>query len=170
MGRKAPCAETRRLGARLGGEAGVVLPSVLMLVAVLTVVGGAGMNAALTDLRIAGAHYKSVAVFHIAEAGLAHGRHEVADQDGVHDFGAILAPATLFSARIFHDGSYTVTATPVTGAVPARIRLRSSACYPAADPCPRENARASVEALLEHDPAGATPWERVSLVAWRALD
>ncbi len=141
-----------------------------MLVAVLTVVGSASMKAALTDLRIAGAHYKSVAVFHIAEAGLAHGRHEVSDEDGVQDFAAILAPTTLFGARGFHDGNYTVTAVPVTGAVPARIRLRSSACYPAADPCARQNARASVEALLEHDPAGATPRERVRLVAWRALD
>lgn len=170
MGRKASGAERRQLGAPLGGEAGVVLPSVLMLVAVLTVVGGAAMNAALTDLRIAGAHYKSVAVFHIAEAGLAHGRHEVSDEDGVQDLAAILAPATLFSARSFHNGSYTVTATPVTGAVPARIRLRSSACYPAADPCPRQNARATVEALLEHNPAGATPRDRVRFVAWRALD
>ncbi len=170
MGRKTSGAETRQPGAPLGGEAGVVLPSVLMLVAVLTAVGGAAMNAALTDLRIAGAHYKSVAVFHIAEAGLAHGRHELSDEDGVRDFAAILAPATLFSALVFHDGSYTVTATPVTGAVPARIRLRSSACHPAADPCPRENARATVEALLEHDPAGATPPERVRLVAWRALN
>ena len=170
MGRKAPGAERRQLGAPFGGEEGVVLPSVLMLVAVLTVVGGAAMNAALTDLRIAGAHYKSVAVFHIAEAGYVHGRHELSDEDGDRDLTAILAPTTMFSGRAFHSGSYTVTATPVTGAIPVRVRLRSSACYPAANPCPRQNARATVEALLEHNPAGATPRDRVRLVAWRALD
>ena len=148
----------------------MVLPSVLMLVTVLTLVGAAGMNAALTDLRIASAHYKSVAVFHIAEAGYVHGRHELSDEDGDRDLTGILAPTTMFSNRAFHGGGYTVTAAPVTGAIPARVRLRSSACYPAANPCPRENARASVEALLEHDPAGATPRERVRLVAWRALD
>ncbi len=141
-----------------------------MLMAVLTLVGATSMNATLTDLRIAAAHYKSVAAFHIAEAGLTHGRHEVADEDGDRDFAAILTPATIFDGRGFHGGSYTVTATPVSGAVPAQIRLRSSACYPAANPCPRENARASVEALLEHDPAGATPRDRVRMVAWRALD
>ena len=141
-----------------------------MLVTVLTLAGAAGMNAALTDLRIASAHYKSVAVFHIAEAGLVHGRHEVSDEDGDRDLTAILAPTAMFSGHAFHGGSYTVTATPVSGAVPARIRLRSSACYPAANPCPRENARASVEALLEHHPAGASPRQRVRLVAWRALD
>lgn len=147
-----------------------MLPSVLMLIAVLTVVSATSLTATLTDLRIAGAHYKSVAVFHIAEAGLAHGRHEVSDEDGDRDFAAILTPTTLFNGRGFHGGSYTVTATPVTRTTPARLRLRSSACYPAATPCPRANARAVLEALLEHDPAGATPQERVRLVAWRSLD
>ena len=141
-----------------------------MLMAILTLVGATSMNATLTDLRIAAAHYKSVAAFHIAEAGLTRGRHEVADEDGDRDFAAIVTPATIFNGRVFHGGSYTVTATPVSGAVPTQIRLRSSACYPAANPCPRENARASVEALLEHDPAGATPRDRVRMVAWRELD
>ena len=147
-----------------------MLPSVLMLIAILTVVSATSMTATLTDLRIAGAHYKSVAVFHIAEAGLTHGRHEVSDEDGDRDFSSILTPTTLFNGRGFHGGSYTVVATPVTGATPARLRLRSSACYPAANPCPRANARAALEALLEHDPAGATPQDRVRLVAWRSLD
>ena len=154
----------------LEGEEGVVLPSVLMLVAVLAVVGATSMNASLTDLRITGAYYRSVAVFHVAEAGLTHGRHELSDEDGRFDFTGILAPTAIFVGRGFHDGSYTVTATPVAGSVPARLRLRSSACFPAANPCPRGHARAAVEALLEHDPAGVTPRGRVRLVAWRALD
>ena len=107
-----------------------------MLIAILTVVSATSMTATLTDLRIAGAYYKSVAVFHIAEAGLTHGRHEVSDEDGDRDFSSILTPTTLFNSRAFHGGSYTVVATPVTGATPARLRLRSSACYPAANPCP----------------------------------
>ena len=147
-----------------------MLPSVLMLIAVLAVVGATSMKAALTDLRIAGAFYKSAAAFHIAEAGLTHGRHEVSDEDGVRDFLDILAPTTLFSGRGFHGGSYTVVAVPVTGATPSRLRLRALACYPAANPCPRANARASLEVLLEHDPAGTTPRARVRLVAWRPLD
>lgn len=164
-----------RLAARntvtfLGKEEGVVLPSVLMLIAVLAVVGATSMNASLTDLRITGAYYKSVAVFHIAEAGLTHGRHELSDEDGDRDFTDILAPTAMFAGRVFHDGSYTVVATPVAGSVPPRLRLRSSACFPAATPCPRGHARAAVEALLEHNPAGVTPRARVRLVAWRALD
>ena len=170
MGRRRFRLTVRNTGAFLGGEEGVVLPSVLMLVAVLAVVSATSMNASLTDLRITGAYYKSVAVFHIAEAGLTHGRHELSDEDGDLDFTDILAPATIFVGRGFHDGSYTVTATPVTGTVPPRLRLRSSGCFPAANPCPRGHARAVVEALLEHDPAGATPSARVRLVAWRALD
>ena len=141
-----------------------------MLIAILTVVSATSMTAALTELRIADAYYKSVAVFHIAEAGLTHGRHEVSDEDGDSDFAAILTPTTLFSGRGLHGGSYTVVATPVAGVTPATLRLRSSACYPAADPCPRAHARAALEALLEHDPAGATPQDRVRLVAWRSLD
>ena len=147
-----------------------MLPSVLMLIAVLAVVGATSMTAAVTDLRIAGAYYKSVAVFHIAEAGLARGRHEVSDEDGDRDFSAIPTPTTLFSGQGFHGGSYTVVATPVTGATPARLRLRSSACYPAANPCPRAHARAVLETVLEHDPDGANPWDRVRLIAWRSLD
>ncbi|MCY4439674.1 MAG: pilus assembly PilX N-terminal domain-containing protein [Deltaproteobacteria bacterium] len=163
-----PAARRRR--ALIGGEEGVVLPSVLMLIAVLAVVGATSMTAAVTDLRIARAYYKSVAVFHIAEAGLVHGRHEVSDEDGDRDFSAIATHTMLFSEQRFHGGSYTVVATPVTGATPARLRLRSSACYPAADPCPRSNARAALEALLEYDPGGATPQDRVRLIAWRSLD
>lgn len=154
----------------LGGEEGVVLPSVLMLIAVLAVVGATSMNASLTDVRITGAYYKSVAVFHIAEAGLTHGRHELSDEDGTLDFTDMLTPTAVFVGRGFHDGSYTVIATPVAGSVPPRIRLRSSACFPAANPCPRGHAKAVVEALLEHDPTGLTPRERVRWVAWRALD
>ncbi len=160
----------RRAGSLPGGEEGVVLPSVLMLIAVLAVVSATSLTATLTDLRIAGAYYKSVAVFYIAEAGLVHGRHEVADEDGVRDFLAISTPTTLYNGRGFHGGSYTVVATPVAGASPPRLRLRSTACYPAANPCPRANARAALEALLEHDPAGATPRDRVRLAAWRPLD
>ena len=148
----------------------MVLPSVLMLVAVLTVVGAASMTATLTDLKIAAAYHRSVVVFHIAEAGLVHGRHEVSDEDGDRDFLAILTPTTLFGGVGFHGGSYTVVATPVAGAAPPRLRLKSSACYPAGDPYPQENAKAVVEALLEHHPAGANPQDRVRLAAWRSLD
>jgi len=160
----------RNAATLLGKEEGVVLPSVLMLIAVLAVVSATSMNASLTDLRITDAYYKSVAVFHIAEAGLTHGRHELSDEDGALDFIDILAPTAIFAGRGFHDGSYTVIATPVAGSVPPRLRLRSSACFPAAHPCPRGHARAAVEALLEHDPAGVTPRQRVRLVAWRAID
>lgn len=148
----------------------MVLPSVLMLVAVLTVVGAASMTSTLTDLKITGAYYRSVVVFHIAEAGLVHGRHELSDGDGDRDFAAVLTPTTLFSGVVFHGGSYTVVATPVSGTAPPRLRLESSACYPAGDPCPQENAKAVVEALLEHHPAGVSPQDRVRLAAWRSLD
>ncbi len=159
----------RAAGVFLRSQQGIVLPSALMLIAVLAMVSATSMTAALTDLRIADAYYKSTAVFHIAEAGLVHGRHEVSDEDGHRDFSAISAPTTLFSSRGFHGGSYTVSATPVT-ATPPRLRLRSFACYPAGDPCPRAHARTVLETLLEHDPDAATPGERVRLIAWRQLD
>lgn len=141
-----------------------------MLIAVLTLVSATSLTTTLTDLRIAGAYYKSVTAFYIAEAGLIHGRHEVADEDGVRDFLAISTPTTVYNGHGFHGGSYTVVATPVTGTNPPRLRLRSTSCYPAANPCPRANARATLEALLEHDPTGATPQDRVRLAAWRPLD
>ena len=141
-----------------------------MLVAVLTVVGSASMKAALTDLRIAGAHYKSVAVFHIAEAGLAHGRHEVSDEGrraglrrhpGAHD--PLQRPR--FPRRQLHGDGGPRHRRRSRPNPPPIVRVLSRG-----RPCARQNARASVEALLEHDPAGATPRERVRLVAWRALD
>ena len=113
-----------------------MLPSVLMLIAVLTVVSATSMTAILTDLRIAGAHYKSVAVFHIAEAGLTHGRYEVSDEDGDRDFSSILTPTTLFNGRAFHDGSYTVVATPVTGATPGQAPAAILRMLPGRQPVP----------------------------------
>ncbi len=141
-----------------------------MLVAVLAVVSAASMTATVTELKIADAYHESVAAFYIAEAGLVHGRHEVSDEDGVHDFAALSASTILFSGRRFHGGSYTAVAEPVAGAIPARLRLRSFACYPAADPCPRTHARSALEVLLVQNPAGATPRDRVRLIAWRRLD
>jgi hypothetical protein len=159
-----------RLLGRSVGEDGVVLPSVLMLLAVLTVVSATSITATLMDLKISGYYGKTVVVFYIAEAGINRGRYEVSNGDGDRDFASIVTPTTLFQSEALNGGSYTVIATPVEGAVPAQLTLKSSACYPAAtDPCPRNNATAVVEVLLESNPEATEQEDRVRLLAWKEV-
>lgn len=150
-------------------ERGVVLPSVLMLLAVLGVVSAAGITATLMDLKISGYYGRSVAVFYIAEAGLNRGRQEVSDGDGDRDFASIAAPTMIFQGEALNGGSYTVVAIPVTDAVPAQLELRSTGCFPAADPCPRTSPTSIVEELLELHPEAIEPESRVRVIAWREI-
>ena len=140
-----------------------------MLLTVLTVVSTTSITATLMDLRISGYYSKNVVVFYIAEAGINRGRYEVSNGDGDRDFAAIVTPATLFQSELLNNGSYTVVATPVQGSVPAQLTLRSTACYPAADPCPRTNATSVVEVLLESNPEATEPEDQVRLVAWKEV-
>jgi len=108
-------------------------------------------------------------VFYIAEAGLNRGRYEVSNRDGDRDFVSILTSTTLFQNEVLNGGSYTVVATPVEGAAPPRITLKSTGCYPAADPCPRTNAKSVVEMLLESNLEATRPEDQVRLVAWKEV-
>lgn len=150
-------------------ESGVVLPSVLVLLAVLGVVSAASTTATLMDLKISGYYGRNVAVFYIAEAGLNRGRQEVSDGDGDRDFTSIAAPTTIFQGEALNGGSYTVVAIPVADALPARLELRSTGCYPAADPCPRASSTSVVEELLESNPEAIEPENRVRVIAWREV-
>ncbi|MDQ7843058.1 MAG: pilus assembly PilX N-terminal domain-containing protein [Armatimonadota bacterium] len=86
--------------ARRAGEAGAALVTVLILVAVLTVIGLAMVDLVLTEIGIAYTGEDAVAAQYIAEGGLARALHEL-DQDagwtGVTD--------------ALGDGQYQVTVT-----------------------------------------------------------
>lgn len=144
--------------------------SVLMLLAVVTVVSASGITTMLMDLRMSGYYSKRVLVFYIAEAGVNRSRYELSNGNGNRDFSSIVAPTTLFQGEVFNEGSYTVVATPVAGTVRPRITVRSTGCYPAADPCPRTHASSVVEVLLESDAEATEPEQRVRWIAWREVN
>jgi hypothetical protein len=149
------------------GQDGVVLPSVLILLAILTVVSATSITATLLDIRISGYYSKSVVAFYIAEAGANRGRYEVSNGDGYRDFASIAAVTQLFQGEVLNGGSYTVIATPIESAVPRRLKLTSTGCYPASDPCPRGSAKAVMEVLLEANPEATEPEDQVRQAAWR---
>ena len=155
--------------ASAAGEDGVVLLSVLMLLAVVTLVGASSITTMLMDLRMSGYYSKRVLVFYIAEAGVNRGRYEVSNGDGDKDFSTILAPTLLFQSEALNGGSYTVVATPVAGPILPRLTIRSTGCYPSLDPCPRMHASSVVEVLLELNAEATEPEDRVRLVAWKEI-
>jgi len=152
--------------ARCEHERGVVLPSVLMLLAVLSVVTGASLTATLMDLKISGYYAKSVVAFYIAEAGANRGLYELSDEDGHYDLASISAPTVVFEAEGLNGGSYRVVASP---AEESQFTLRSIGCYPAADPCPRSHTTSTVQLLVESNPEATDPEQRVRVVAWKEI-
>lgn len=134
----------------------------LMVVALL---GAAGLGALLStqnDLRTSANLRSAAQAFYISEAGIHHAWQELADNDGVKDFAQLLGggPVLLFSNVGFAGGSYTVRAEPLPSRA-ATLRLLSTGCLPAADPCPAGHSRAVVEAHLRIE-GGA-----VRAVFWR---
>ena len=146
-----------------------MLVSVLMLLAVVTVVSTTSITTMLMDLRMSGYYSRRVLVFYIAQAGVNRGRYELSNSDGHQDFSSIIGPTTVFQSEALNGGSYQVIAIPVAGAVPAKISLQSTGCYPAADPCPLSHARSVVETLLEWAPEETIPEKQVRAIAWREV-
>jgi hypothetical protein len=140
-----------------------------MLLAILTVVSTTSITATLIDMRISGYYSKSVVALYIAEAGANRARYEVSDGDGYRDFASIAAATQLFQGEVLNGGSYAVIATPVESAVPQRIKLTSTGCYPANDPCPWGSAKSVVEVLLEANPQATETEDQVRLIAWREV-
>ena len=146
--------------ALLKNERGVVLVISLMI---LTLLVGAGVGAIVstqTDLKTSGNLKTRAEAFYIANAGIHHGWQELDDGDGTNDFADVFdatGTTTLFSNTSFGNGSYTATAVGVPGSIPNRIKVTSTGCLPAGNPCPSGNSKAVIEAQLELFDIGPLP-------------
>jgi hypothetical protein len=133
----------------LKGGAGFILMPLLVVMGLVSLAAGGALLSGQLDLRAAARLKTAIQAFYIAEAGLNHGWDELQNSDGVNDFRALSTAAgrtTLFRERDFDDGSYTVTAEAVAGSDPGRVKVTSTGCLPAGDPCPSGHSKAVMEA------------------------
>ena len=134
-----------------GNEKGIVLPVALVLLTLLTAMGGAAVVITKTDLKIGGNYRSSKRAFYIAEAGVNRGWNELVDGDGTDDFLDVYnnGPKPLFSSEPLGDGSYTVTAEGVAGSDPNLVKVTSVACLPAG--CASGSAKSTIEAVFRRN-------------------
>jgi hypothetical protein len=89
-----------------GGERGSAIVVSLLVLSVLMLLGGAFLTVSLTESMIVSNQIGAARAFHLAEAGLAHGRLALADadvNDVLHDGGGLLSDQPLGA------GSYDVS-------------------------------------------------------------
>jgi len=133
----------------LKDDAGFILMPLLLVMGLVSLAAGGALLSGQLDLRTAARLKMSIQAFYIAEAGLNHGWDELQNNDGVNDFRALSTAAgrtTLFRKRDFDEGSYTATAEAVAGSDPRRVKVTSTGCLPAGDPCPSSRSKAVMEA------------------------
>jgi len=131
-----------------GGQRGIVLVTIVLILSLLLGAVTGVVLSTRTDLRTAGNLKRRAKAFYIAQAGLEHAWQELMDGDGWNDFKAVFAnqeTSVLFRKEPFSAGSYTVTAEPLPGTTPNRIRLIASGCLPAAEPCPAGHSLSVIE-------------------------
>lgn len=132
----------------IGNAKGIVLVTTLLILSLLMGAGTGVIVSTRTDLRTTGNLKRRVKAFYIAQAGLEHAWQELMDGDGVNDFRSVYdhsGISILFQRRPFSAGSYSVTAKAISGTNPNQIQVVSSACLPAADPCPTGHSLAVIE-------------------------
>ncbi len=133
----------------LKDDAGFILMPLLLVMGLVSLAAGGALLSGQLDLRATARLKMSIQAFYIAEAGLNHGWDELQNSDGINDFRALSTAAgrtTLFRKRDFDNGSYTVTARAVAGSDPGRVKVTSTGCLPAGDPCPSAHSKAVMEA------------------------
>ena len=136
----------------IGSERGVVLVIVLLIMGLLSAVAAGTLLSGQIDLRISANLKTRTQAFYIAEAGLHRAWQEMADGDGTDDFEAVFSArgtTRLFTNMSFSRGSYAVTAWALSGSNPKRIKVTSTGCQPAGDPCPSGNSKVVTEAQFK---------------------
>jgi hypothetical protein len=145
-------------------ESGVALLTALLVIAVLMLLGGAFLTVGITESAIAANQVAAARAFHAAEAGIAHARLELADEDvdELLENGGVL-----FNDRDLGLGSYTVTVSNNVapsfprGPVPADgggatenddayLVVTSSGSY--------RNASRTVEVVVQENAVPAAQW------------
>jgi len=144
----------------LKNERGVVMVISLLILALLVGAGVGAIVSTQTDLKTSGNVKVGAQAFYTTVAGVNHAWEEMADGDGTNDFAAVFSTTgttTLFNGTTFGSGSYTVTAKAVSGSVPNRIKVTSTGCLPAGNPCPTGNSKAVIEAQFDFFDIGPLP-------------
>lgn len=132
----------------LKNDQGMVLVIAIMVMVILLSVTGAGLLFSGLNLKTT-ANLKSKGLaFYTTEAGLTHAWVELDNGDGVNNFATVFSSGATavspFSVTSFGAGSYTVTAQPIVGSNPNRIKLTSTGCLPAG--CPSSSSKTVIEA------------------------
>ena len=136
----------------LRNEKGLVLPVVLIVLAVVTAMGGAAVVLTKTDLKVGGNYRSNKRAFYIAEAGVNRAWTELVDGDGTNDFSDVFSdppadpPRDLFIDELLGDGVYDVNAKGVLGSDPNLVKVTSEACLPAG--CAPGSAKSTIEAVF----------------------
>lgn len=136
----------------IGCERGIVLVMVLLIMGLLSAVAAGTLLSGQIDLRISANLKTRTQAFYIAEAGLHRAWQEMADGDGTDDFVAVFSAqgaTTLFNNTSFSGGSYAVTARALSGSNPKRIKVTSTGCLPAGDPCSSGSSKVVTEAQFK---------------------
>jgi hypothetical protein len=161
---------------RFASERGIVLVASLLILALLVAGGLGAMFSMQTDLKSSGNLKSSKQAFYIADAGLSRAWQEMNDSDGINDFETLASGAgrvKLFYKEPFAGGSHTVTAEPIPGIAPKRIRVTSTGCLPAGDPCPSGQSKAILEGQFRRSsllPCAICSTDTVSLSAGARID
>jgi hypothetical protein len=157
-------------------ERGLVLVCVLLILGLLSAVAAGTLLSGQLDLRISANLKTRSQAFYIAEAGLHHAWQEIADGDGTNDLAALFDATeitTLFSNAPFGGGSYTVTAEPISGPNPKRLKVISTGCLPPGEPCASGNSKVIIEAQLRGDslfPCAVCSRESINLAGGTKTD
>jgi hypothetical protein len=118
-----------RLWNRGEGERGVALTVVLVLIVLLTVLGLAMVNNALTELSISGNQRFGLAALYLAEAGVSDALNRLTAEANIGQIGACTVGTETFPAVTLESGTYTVCVQKI-----GTIRLISSTGHAKADP------------------------------------
>ncbi|MBI4489686.1 MAG: pilus assembly PilX N-terminal domain-containing protein [Deltaproteobacteria bacterium] len=134
---------------------GMALVVIIMVMLILLSITGAGLLFSGLDLKTTSQHRTGTTAFYATEAGLSHAWRELENGDGVNDFATVFSSGATavspFSVTSFGGGSYTVTALAVVGSNPNRVKVTSTGCLPAGNPCPSGNSKAVIEAEFKKE-------------------
>ena len=138
----------------LASERGIVLVASLLILALLMAGGLGAIFSTQTDLKSSANLKTGKQAFYIADAGLNRAWQQLDDGDGINDFALLIksvGPVTLTNDEAFAGGSHTVIAELLPGPGPKRLRVISSGCQPAGNPCPSGSSKAVLEAHLRRE-------------------
>jgi len=143
------------LKALLKSEQGIVL-AISLLVLTMLIAGGMGaIFSTQMDLNSSGNFRTGRQAFYVAEAGLHQAWQELDRGGGANEFEVVFSRpgVTDLLGRVnFAGGNYVVTAEGLPGPHPRRIKVTSSGCFPAGDPCPTGHSKVVIESQFRREP------------------